>query len=161
MSELNVPKELTDHIREEAAKNGYCVVNVAHKGGGPFHVEIAIDKDGGITLDECGAFNRKLTSWVDENQLFLKGYVVDVCSPGLDRELKSRSEFEWARGKRVILVVREPVGGRGELTGTLVSGGATEPVVVRDDEDRVFSVEMCNVLKARLKVTTRNRTEMK
>lgn len=151
--ESRVPKEVVEFIKAEAEKHKYQVVDITTKGGGTFHLEVTLDKEGGITLNECGDFNRKLMEWLDANQMFLRGYVVDVCSPGLDRELKSDTEYAWAEGKRVKVSLREPVDGKGEIVGKLVKAG--DDLVIEDEKGRSVTIKKKNLIRARLHVALR------
>lgn len=153
--ECRAPKELVEFILQEAAKDGYEVVDIATKGGGTFHVEVVLDKNGKITIGECGEFNRKVTSWIDEQQMFMKGYVIDVCSPGLDREIKSESEFAWARGKKISVTKQEPGAGRRneDIAGRLISGGYDEDLVLEDEKGETITVSKGNIKKVKLCVT--------
>jgi ribosome maturation factor RimP len=150
MTEYRAPKELAEFVREQAAKEGYCIVHLTTKGGTSSHVEVILDKEGGISLNECGAFNRKIMEWLDGNNMFTRGYVVDVCSPGLDRELRSDTEFEWAVGRKVTVVMHTPEGGNKEIVGKLVRPGTPEDVVIEDENGNTVIVKRKNVIKARL-----------
>lgn len=149
MTEYRAPKELAEFILEQAAKEGYCIVHLTTKGGTSSHVEVILDKEGGISLNECGAFNKKIMEWIDGNNMFIRGYVVDVCSPGLDRELRSDTEFEWAVGKKVTVIMHAPEGGNKEIVGKLASG-TPEEVVIEDENGNIVTVKRKNVIKARL-----------
>lgn len=151
MTECRAPKELLEFIRAEAGKDGYRIVNMSTKGGASSHVEVILDKDeGGISLNECGAFNRKLMEWIDANNMFPRGYVVDVCSPGLDRELRSQTEFEWAVGKKVAVVVRSEDGRNEEITGKLTRSADQDDLVIEDEKGNTVAVKRKNVVRARL-----------
>lgn len=152
MTEFKGPKEVQEFIRQEAVKSGYQLVNIAAKGGNTFHIEVALDKEGGITLEECAAFNRRVIEWIDTQKMFLRGYVIDVSSPGLDRELRSDDEFFWAAGKRVMIITREPVGGTAEFTGKMVSVSENGEVVLEEDKGTSVVINRKNITRARLKI---------
>ena len=153
--ECRAPKELVDFILLEAEKEGYEVVDIATKGGGTFHVEVVLDKGGKITIGECGEFNRKVTAWIDEQQLFFKGHVIDVSSPGLDREIKSEREFAWARGKKVSVTRQEPGAGRRNenIAGRLISGGYDDDMVLEDEKGETVTIGKGSIKKVKLYVT--------
>ena len=102
-------EKLTDFIEEAAQERGWQVVDVAVRKGNTVRIEVTLDKEGGITLDECSSFNREVASWIDSEGMFASGYAIDVNSPGLDREIKTDKEFGWARGKTVQVNTRQPV----------------------------------------------------
>jgi ribosome maturation factor RimP len=145
-----MPEELAEYIRKEAEKSGYEIVDLATRGGRGFFLEIILDKEGGITLDECTAFNRKITSWMDEQKMFESGYTLDVCSPGLDRPLKSDSDFVWALDKQVQVKTHEPVNGKSAVIGKLIKADAGKDITIEDEDGSEVRIERSNVAKAKL-----------
>lgn len=152
MSVARIPKELDDYIRDEAETSGYQLVDVTTRGGRSFSMEVVVDKEGGIMLDECAELNRKLTAWIDEKDLFPEGYTIDVSSPGLDRVLKSDSEFLWALGKKVIVNTYEPVDERKKIVGRLVESNTGGALTVEEEGGNKVSIARDNVAKAQLEV---------
>jgi ribosome maturation factor RimP len=150
MSLVGVPEELRDHIREEAEKSNYQLVGITTKGGDSFFMEVVLDKEGGITLDECGEFNRRISFWIEEQNLFRSGFTLDVCSPGLDRQLKEDGDFSWAVGKEVKITVHAPVNGKSAIIGVLVEADAGKDLVVEESEGDKLTVARDNIAKAKL-----------
>jgi len=74
-------------------------------------VRVFVDREGGITLADCEAFSRKLGALLDVEDPVEGPYVLEVSSPGLDRRLVRPSHFAAARGRRVRVVLAEPVEG--------------------------------------------------
>lgn len=152
MSGARIPKELDDYIQKEAVEAGYQLVDVSTRGGHSFSMEVIVDKEGGITLDECADFNRKLTGWIDENGIFTEGYTIDVSSPGLDRVLKSDNEFLWALGKKVIINTYEPVDEKKRIVGKLIESEGKETLTLEEDTGKKVLIDRNNVAKAQLEV---------
>jgi ribosome maturation factor RimP len=144
-----MPEELVKFIREEAERSNYELVDISAKGGRESFLEVVIDKEGGVTLDECSSFNRKIMSWIDEQNVFDRGYTLDVCSPGLDRELKSDNDFSWAIGKQVEVKVHEPLDKKNLIVGKLLKGNTEEGVTIEADGN-TFCVKKDNIVKVRL-----------
>ncbi len=147
-----IPEELEKFITEEAERYGYEVVDIVTRGGGGFFLEILLDKEGGITVDECGKFNRAVSSWIDSQDLFSGSYTIDVCSPGLDRSLKKDKDFVWATGKQVRVKTHEPVEGKSALVGKLLGSGE-EGLLIEEEGGNRVSVKRANVAKAKLWVS--------
>ena len=101
MGKAIIPEELGKFIQDEAGKEGFQLVDIVSRGGNTAFFEIILDKEGGISLDECSKFNSKVSTWIEEQDMFSGNFTLDVCSPGLDRLLKSDGDFEWAKGKKV------------------------------------------------------------
>ena len=142
-------KELNNFIIVEAGKLGYIVLEVALKGRSGLSVEITLDKEGGITLEECSNFNKTVSLWLDNSDAGQKGYTVDVASPGLDRVLKTDTDMTWAVGKRVKINVNPSEDGASFYEGILRSFTAGKAVIsVTGKED--VEIEKRDIVKAQL-----------
>ncbi|MFC1549162.1 ribosome maturation factor RimP [Candidatus Omnitrophota bacterium] len=150
MGTIGIPESLEKFITKEAERLGYELVDMSTRGGGGFYLEIMIDKEGGITLDECSDFNRGVSSWIETESLFGDNVTIDVCSPGLDRVLKKEKDFLWAVGKQVKIKTREPVNGKSAVIGKLLEAGSEEDLVVEEEDGDKISIKKDNVAKARL-----------
>lgn len=85
---------------------------------GRITVTLLADKPGGgITLDECGRLNRQLSETLDAQDIFASSYVVEVSSPGIDRPLKTKGDFNRALHKVVRFFLSEKVNGKLEWAG--------------------------------------------
>ncbi len=153
MAERRIPEELVEYITGEAKNAGYVLVNVSSRGSRSFVIEVALDKEGGITLDECSAFNRKIKSWIEEKDIVGGNVALDVCSPGLDREIKSDREFLWAMGKNVQVRTHERVGDNNVVTGKLLEGSSEKDISVETGEGDTVLIQRENIAKIRLCVT--------
>ena len=154
MEKDRIPEELTQFIREEAEKANYELVDIIARGGRGLFLEIVIDKEGGITLDECGNFNKRIISWMDGQNKYNRGYTLDVCSPGLDRELKSDKDFSWAVGRQVEVKTHEPLDKKTSVIGKLLKGNAEEGVTI-EAEDNTVCIGRDNIAKVRLWVSSK------
>lgn len=75
-----------------------------------FMINIIADKPtGGITLGECTRLNKKIVECLDEKQVIGDAYMVDVSSPGVDRPLKTQGDFQRNIGRKIEVVLIEPV----------------------------------------------------
>jgi len=87
---------------------------------------------GGVTLDDCGLMSEQLGAYLDMNNIYDNGYILEVSSPGMDRVLKKEKDFLRFKGSKVKLRLKRPVNNArtyyGELLGfgdgsVLLSGG--------------------------------------
>ncbi|MFH1771209.1 MAG: hypothetical protein ABH872_00130 [Candidatus Omnitrophota bacterium] len=76
--------------------------------------------EGGITIDECAAVNRKLFSFLEESKLLGDDFTIEVNSPGLNRPLRTGKDFLRVKGRYIMLWLVEPLDGRGYLEGRLM-----------------------------------------
>ena len=145
-----VSERLTEFIREETGRMGYELVNISVRGSRGFFLEVVIDKEGGVTLDECGDFNKSLAVKIDDDDMFPGGYTMDVCSPGLDRVLKSEMELQWATGRQVEVRVREPLDTGSAVIGKLVKVDNKEGVTIETADGKMVPIDRDNVAKIKL-----------
>lgn len=64
------------------------------KEGATWYLRVLIDKDGGVTMDDCEAFTRPFNKILDEEDPIPQSYVFECGSPGLGRELRKPVHFE-------------------------------------------------------------------
>ncbi len=109
------------------------------------NLRVFIDKEGGITIDDCVGINRKI-----EDFMYIKGidrdYSLEVSSPGPDRPLKTERDFNRIIGKKVKIQAKEVK--EGVVSGKVMS---CEGNVVRlDVEGKEIGVPLNNILKAKI-----------
>lgn len=92
-----------------------------HRQGGQLVVRFLIDKPGGVTVRDCAQLNQHIGQALDEAGTLTERYTLEVSSPGLDRPLTSKRDFERALGERVDLQLREPIEGARQIRGTVLA----------------------------------------
>ena len=81
---------------------GFELVDVEYvKEAGTWYLRLYIDKEGGITIDDCEAVSRLFSDKLDEEDFIDDAYVMEVSSPGLGRPLKKEKDFKRSIGKEV------------------------------------------------------------
>ena len=90
-------EELLLPILEELS---FELVDVEYvKEGGSFYLRAYIDKEGGITVDDCEAVSRRMSDLLDEQDYIEESYIFEVSSPGLGRPLKKEKDYARSMGK--------------------------------------------------------------
>ena len=84
-----------------------------------WYLRVFIDKEGGVDLDDCQDLSRKLEELLDVQDLIKTSYILEVSSPGLDRELKKPRDFQREMGKDIDVSLFAPLDGKKVLTGPL------------------------------------------
>ena len=84
-----------------------------------WYLRVFIDKAGGIEIDDCQALSERLEKVLDEKDIIRVSYILEVSSPGLDRQLKKPRDFVREQGKKVDVTLYAPVDGTKEFTGVL------------------------------------------
>jgi len=103
-----------------AASEGLYLVDVELKGGrSNTLLRVYIDKAGGITHSDCQNVSEQLSAMLDVEDPFPGSYMLEVSSPGLDRELRKPGDYEHFAGRRARVILREPVDGQTVFEGRL------------------------------------------
>lgn len=126
----NMVEELALPIVSEL---GYELVGVEYnvRKGADGELIVFIDKEGGVTLDDCELASRALDAPLDELDPIAESYVLVVSSPGLDRPLKTGKDFQRALGKDVEIKLYQKRNGEKELLGRLAAFDAQTVEIVR------------------------------
>ena len=110
-------------IAEPIAKNlGYELWDVRfEKEGANWYLRIFIDKEDGISINDCVDMSHAIDKPLDEADPIEQSYCLEVCSPGLERDLKRDDHFVKSLGKKIMVKLIRPVDGQREFKGTLES----------------------------------------
>jgi len=87
---------------------------------GRWVVRLYMDKEKGVTLDDCSRVSRELGDVMDARNMISHPYVLEVSSPGLNRPLRKEKDFQRVIGKKIKLRTQSPLQGRRNFTGTLI-----------------------------------------
>ena len=90
------------------------------KEAGTWYLRIYIDKETGVSIDDCEAVSRAVDPVLDEKDPIPESYRFEVCSAGLERQLKRPSDFERYLGEPVLVKLYRPRDGQKEFPGRLV-----------------------------------------
>ncbi len=126
-------EDLVGRIRDVVSgifdENKIELVDLTYRKEGNVRVlRILADAEGGITVDECARLNEVVGEALDREYVISDKYVLEVSSPGLDRQLRTKRDFVRVKGKKVIVYTYAPVDGRKEFNGFLEAvddGGIT------------------------------------
>lgn len=101
-------------------EHNFELVDVEYvKEAGTWYLRAYIDKEGGITVDDCEVINRKLSDWLDEEDFIEESYILEVSSPGLGRPLKKEKDFARSIGKEVEVKLYKAFNKQKDYTGVL------------------------------------------
>lgn len=89
------------------------------KEGGTWYLRVYIDKEGGVSIDDCEAVSRPLSDKLDELDPIQGSYTLEVSSAGADRALKKPEQFRQFVGSEVECRLYRPRDGQREFVGTL------------------------------------------
>ncbi len=86
---------------------------------GRWILRLYIDKEGGVTIDDCADVSRDLGDVIDVKEIIDHEYVLEVSSPGLNRPLRKEKDFTKAVGSRIKLKMVRDLNGQKNFTGNL------------------------------------------
>lgn len=111
-------------------------------------LRLFVDKDGGVTLDDCAYISRELGDLLDVKEAIPQAYVLEVSSPGLNRRVRKEEDFSRFAGRKIKLRLVSPIEGRKNIVGQLV-GIEDGEVIVAAAEGRC-SVALEDIARANL-----------
>ena len=142
---LNRVRELIQPLL--AGRGAELVELTAHPGGGRLTLRCLVDTARGITLDELSGLSRSIGAVLDEHDAILDRYLLEVSSPGLDRPLKTATDFERVIGRRVRVMTSVPVADRQEHRGEVLNAGE-ESVMLRLDSGDKLQIPLSQIMHA-------------
>jgi ribosome maturation factor RimP len=105
------------------------------KEGGHSYLRVYMDKDGGITIDDCVKVSEELSKKLDEADPISESYSLEVSSKGVERPLKTEKDFMRSEGEEVEVKLFEPVGGKKIFKGNLVGVEDNEVIISESDKN--------------------------
>ncbi|GLO66031.1 MULTISPECIES: ribosome maturation factor RimP [Oceanobacillus] len=150
---VSLTEELVTPILEE--KNLELVDIEYVKEGKNWFLRVYIDKEGGIDIMECGEVSELLSEKLDESDPITEAYFLEVSSPGVERPLKHKEDFDSSIGKNIFVKLYEPIDGSKEYEGTLQSFDGEIVTMEYKVKTRKKQVEIPynKIAKARIAVT--------
>ena len=146
-----ITERVTALAAPEAEKLGLELWDVEYvREAGQWFLRVYIDKDGGVSINDCEALSRVLDPILDEADPIPESYVFEVSSAGAERELKRPSDFERFMGSPVEVHLYESVDGSKAFVGTLTgyAGGTVRMLV----GSREYVFEKSRVAQVRLRI---------
>ena len=122
-------------------KQEFELVDVEYvKEAGNWYLRAYIDKEGGITVDDCESVSRTLSDWLDEEDFIEDSYTLEVSPPGLGRPLKKEKDLKRSLGEEVEVRLYKPRDGQKEYTGILKAYDKdTVTIETEDSREEVFT----------------------
>lgn len=119
-------------------KNNYELYDVEFvKEGGNWYLRIFIEKDGGITIDDCELVSRALSDLLDVHDYISEAYMLEVSSPGLGRQLRRDKHFEKSIGEEVEVKLFKPINKKKEYIGLLMSYDQNTITIELEDQSNM------------------------
>lgn len=120
------------------------------KEGTSWYLRIFIDKEGGVTIDDCEIMSKTLDPYLDEYDPVVQSYCLEVCSPGINRELVKIEHFERFKSKKVkVRLIRPYENGEKHLEGILLGFDGTN-ILLEDEESNTIKLNKKDIVRVNL-----------
>ena len=137
-----VRKNLEETLREQIEKKGYELIEIEqHSLRKGIKMVLFIDHENGIGIDDCISVSKASELVIDE---FIdpESYELEVSSPGLDRKLVKKEDFDRFIGKTIKIKLKEKLNDRKNFKG-LLTDRRGDLVILEDDQ--VFEIPMDSI----------------
>ena len=120
MGKAPVTQSVIELIEPGLLAKGLELIDVEFKKEGKHWVlRVFIDKEGGVTLEDCQKISRLAGDLIEVEEVIEPAYTMEVSSPGLNRVLKKEKDFIKFSGKKICVQCHAPLNGRKKFTGIL------------------------------------------
>lgn len=152
MDSRSVAERVHDIAEQVAVDHGLELVHaeVAGPDGHPI-VRVFIDKPGGVTHRDCSDVSLHLGTVLDVEDFIHSAYTLEVSSPGLERGLYKRADYERFAGNRAKIKVRTPVSGQRNFRGRIIGVDETH-VIFEDQTSGHTRLSIDAIVKANLEI---------
>jgi len=149
--------ELKEKIRklaeEVADQEDLELVDLELTRGRKVVLRVFIDKEGGVTIEDCERMSRALEALLDVEDPIKESYILEVSSPGLDRPLKGRHDFIRNMGKLARIITKDKVEMQNFFIGRIE--GADENGIFLNLGKKTVFISYDNISRANLEVEIR------
>ena len=146
----SIQEQAADLADRVARREGCELVRCEYiNDSGAWRLRVFIDKEGGVTLDDCGAVSQQLSVLLDVENFIPHSYHLEVSSPGMFRSLESERDFERFTGERVRVKTFAPQRGKRRFQGIL-DGFDDASLTIREADGEVFHLPRERIASVRL-----------
>lgn len=148
-------EQVEQQVQRIVESEGLELVHIDYrKQGHGFLLRIDIDKEGGVTVEDCTLISQQVSTWLDVEDPIPGEFELQVSSPGLDRKFYKPADYEKFTGRLVRVRTSRPIRGLHVIVGRLKSfdGAAvvvTDPVMKKDPD---YEIPLADIKETRLEV---------
>src|ERR1051325_9786916 len=155
IAETGLPARIAAVAEPVLADIGFRLVRVHVSGRDGCTVQIMAERpDGSFTIEDCEAASRALSPTLDVEDPIRGGYRLELSSPGIDRPLVRRSDFERNVGHEAKIEMTTMIDGRKRFRGEIVGAeGDAAFIRLRDAADQVARLPIAEMAEAKLVLT--------
>lgn len=119
--------------------------------GGRSTLRLFIDKDGGVSIEDCERISREVEAYLDVEDIIPGSYTLEVSSPGLDRPLRRIEDYRRNIGKLIRLSTSSPIMNQRFFKGR-IAGLKEESVRLSLERGKEVSIPFSEISKANLEI---------
>lgn len=150
--EVSIAGRVRELAERVATDRGLELVHTEVAGGARSPVvRVFIDKPGGVTHEDCSEVSQHLGTLFEVEDFIPSAYTLEVSSPGLERGLYKREDYERFAGRPARVKSRAPIGGQRNFAGRIL-GVEGEHVVFDDKTNGRVLIPLADVVKANLEI---------
>jgi ribosome maturation factor RimP len=149
MSPEELKAKLHHLVEPVIEEHGLELVRLDFSSGRKAHLGIFIDKADGVTIADCETVSRALSDLLDAYDPIPQSYILEVSSPGVERPLSGKSDFQRYRGKMAKVYTREPVSGKKSFQGKIGPTGESDVEMTLAKGERI-RIPLDKISKAHL-----------
>ena len=146
----DIKQKIAELAEQVAGSLGLEIFDIALSGKGKMLLRVMIDKEGGVTLDDCEIFSKRFSALLDVEDPLPGSYTLEVSSPGLDRPLRDIRDYERNIGKLARIVTAEKIENRNFFIGRISEAGNNTIKLLSDGREMDIPLE--KISKARLEI---------
>ena len=150
-----LPDRVQQEIEKVVASEGLELVHVEYKKQGRgYLLRIDIDKEGGVTIDDCSLVSQQVSTFLDVEDVIPAEYELQVSSPGLDRKFYKESDYGKFIGRLVRVKTSRAIRGLHVIVGKLKEFDGRKIVVTdpKMKKDADYEVPIADIKETRLEV---------
>ena len=143
-----VVTRVREAIGETVSSLGFSIWDIEYKKiGADWHLTITIDSEEGVGIDECELVHRAIDPLLDEADPIEDAYYLDVSSPGLERDIRTKEHFLACVGETVQIKLFAPKDRRREFVGVL-SCNEDASIITITEKNETISFAFSEISKA-------------
>jgi ribosome maturation factor RimP len=145
-------QEIEDLLAPVAARVKIEIVDVHYvKEAGDWIAKIVIDKNGGVTINDCEDISCVFGALLDESGILKNPYVLEISSPGFSRVLKNEKNFRRFVGNKIRIQTFKLINNQRNFLGVLLSFEDGR-IKIDDVTSGVVKIEFSGIKKANIEI---------
>lgn len=149
MTKTSITESISQIIEPVIQEESLELVDVEYKKiGKAWTLRVYIDKDQGITVEDCQKISRQIEDMIEIDELIVNPFVMEVSSPGLDRPLKKEKDFLRYRDKPVGIKTFSPIENRRNFQGIIQD--CKDQILYLNEEGVSIKIPLDKIAKAKL-----------